>query len=154
MICIIISATAVTATLVQLEQSHYVRASPQQQKENVTITVLVQRLGKEDVVKALLNDAVNKVRSNHSDLSINLKYVELHDLLPAATKDQKLRAITNGTNIDIISLDQIWLGEMDREFANRKFAVMIEGSWMPGAWANLTRQQVDNIGFNSNVPCA
>jgi multiple sugar transport system substrate-binding protein len=317
-IFVIISVTTVTAALVQLEQfetsSDYVLASPQQ-KENVTITALVQRLGKEDVVKALLNDAVNKVRSNHSDLAINLKYIELHDLPPAATKDQMLRAITNGTNVDIISLDQIWLGEfaqkglladltnytekwgrssewyesnldggvyndkiygiwyetdvrgiwywkdllnqanvdpdnlktwdgyiaaakrlntvlrpqgiegvhltgashspdvwypylwmlggailegkpghptkdfywypsynssqgvralefikdqveagvkpqkipvgigeMDREFANRKFAVMIEGSWMPGAWANLTRQQVDNIGFIPMFP--
>jgi len=317
-IFVIISVTTVTAALVQLEQfetsSYYVLASPQQ-KENVTITALVQRLGKEDVVKALLNDAVNKVRSNHSDLAINLKYIELHDLPPAATKDQMLRAITNGTNVDIISLDQIWLGEfaqkglladltnytekwgrssewyesnldggvyndkiygiwyetdvrgiwywkdllnqanvdpdnlktwdgyiaaakrlntvlrpqgiegvhltgashspdvwypylwmlggailegkpghptkdfywypsynssqgvralefikdqveagvkpqkipvgigeMDREFANRKFAVMIEGSWMPGAWANLTRQQVDNIGYIPMFP--
>jgi multiple sugar transport system substrate-binding protein len=315
---IIISVTTVTTALVQLEQfktsSYYVLASPQQ-KENVTITALVQRLGKEDMVQALLNDAVNKVRSNHSDLAINLKYIELHDLPPAETKDQMLRAITNGTNIDIISLDQIWLGEfaqkglltdltnytekwgrssewyesnldggvyndkiygiwyetdvrgtwywkdllnqtnvdpdmlktwdgyiaaakklntvlrpqgiegvhltgashspdvwypylwmlggaileskpghptkdfywypsynssegvkalefiqdqveagikpqkipvgigeMDREFANKKFAVMIEGSWMPGAWSNLTRQQVDNIGFIPMFP--
>jgi multiple sugar transport system substrate-binding protein len=315
---IIISVTTVTTALVQLEQfktsSYYVLASPQQ-KENVTITALVQRLGKEDMVQALLNDAVNKVRSNHSDLAINLKYIELHDLPPAETKDQMLRAITNGTNIDIISLDQIWLGEfaqkglltdltnytekwgrssewyesnldggvyndkiygiwyetdvrgtwywkdllnqtnvdpdmlktwdgyiaaakklntvlrpqgiegvhltgashspdvwypylwmlggaileskpghptkdfywypsynssegvkalefiqdqveagikpqkipvgigeMDREFANKKFAVMIEGSWMPGAWSNLTRQQVEDIGFIPMFP--
>jgi multiple sugar transport system substrate-binding protein len=315
---IIISVTTVTTALVQSEQfktsSYYVLASPQQ-KENATITALVQRLGKEDMVQALLNDAVNKVRSNHSDLAINLKYIELHDLPPAETKDQMLRAITNGTNIDIISLDQIWLGEfaqkglltdltnytekwgrssewyesnldggvyndkiygiwyetdvrgtwywkdllnqtnvdpdmlktwdgyiaaakklntvlrpqgiegvhltgashspdvwypylwmlggaileskpghptkdfywypsynssegvkalefiqdqveagvkpqkipvgigeMDREFANKKFAVMIEGSWMPGAWSNLTRQQVDNIGFIPMFP--
>jgi multiple sugar transport system substrate-binding protein len=90
--------------------SYYVLASPQP-KENVTITALTQRLGEEDMVKALLNDAVNKLRSNHPDLGINLRYIELHDLPPAATKDQMLRAITNGTHIDIISLDQIWLGE-------------------------------------------
>jgi multiple sugar transport system substrate-binding protein len=314
----IISVTIVTAALLQLEQfktsSYYVLASPQQ-KENVTITALVQRLGKEDMVKALLNDAVNELRTNHPDLGINLRYIELHDLPPAATKDQMLTAITNGTHIDIISLDQIWLGEfaekglltdltnytekwgrlsewyqsnldggvyndkiygiwyetdvrgtwywkdllnqtnvdpdmlktwdgyiaaakklntvlrpqgiegvhltgashspdvwypylwmlggsiveskpghptkssywypsynssegvkalefikdqieagvkpqkipvgigeMDREFANRKFAVMIEGSWMPGAWSNLTRQQTDNIGFIPMFP--
>jgi multiple sugar transport system substrate-binding protein len=69
------------------------------------------------MVKELLNDAVNKVRSNHSDLAINLKYVELHDLPPAATKDQMLTAKANGTHIDIISLDQIWLGE----FAEKGF---------------------------------
>lgn len=315
---IIIRVTTVTAALVQLEQfktsSYYVLGSPQP-KENVTITTLVQRLGKEDMVKALLDDAVNKLRSNHPDLGIKLKYIELHDLSAAATKDEMLKAISNGTNIDIISLDQIWLGEFaekglltdltnftqkwgrtsdwyqsnldggvhkgkiygiwfetdvrgiwywkdllnqtnidpdmlktwdgyieaakklntalrpqgiegihltgasyspdvwypylwmlggdivqlkeghptnggywfptynstegvkamefikaqvdagikpqkipvgimeaDREFANRKFAVMIEGSWMPGAWSNLTRQQINNIGFIPMFP--
>lgn len=315
---IIIRVTTVTAALVQLEQfktsSYYVLGSPQP-KENVIITTLVQRLGKEDMVKALLDDAVNKLRSNHPDLGIKLKYIELHDLSAAATKDEMLKAISNGTNIDIISLDQIWLGEFaekglltdltnftqkwgrtsdwyqsnldggvhkgkiygiwfetdvrgiwywkdllnqtnidpdmlktwdgyieaakklntalrpqgiegihltgasyspdvwypylwmlggdivqlkeghptnggywfptynstegvkamefikaqvdagikpqkipvgimeaDHEFANRKFAVMIEGSWMPGAWSNLTRQQINNIGFIPMFP--
>lgn len=114
---IIISVTTVTAALVQLEQfktsSYYVLGSPQP-KENVTITTLVQRLGKEDMVKALLDDAVNKLRSNHPDLGIKLKYIELHDLSPAATKDEMLKAISNGTNIDIISLDQYGLESLLR----------------------------------------
>ena len=38
------------------------------------------------------------------------------------------------------------------EFANRKFAVMIEGSWMPNTWSNLTKQQIDNIGFIPMFP--
>jgi multiple sugar transport system substrate-binding protein len=63
------------------------------------------------MVKALLNDAVNKLRSNHPDLGINLRYIELHDLPPGATEDQMLKAISNGTHIDMISLDEIWLGE-------------------------------------------
>jgi multiple sugar transport system substrate-binding protein len=42
--------------------------------------------------------------------------------------------------------------EADHEFANRKFAVMIEGSWMPGAWSNLSRQQINNIGFIPMFP--
>jgi multiple sugar transport system substrate-binding protein len=111
---VIISLTIVTAALVQLEQfktsSHYALAS-QQPKENVTITALVQRLNREGVVKALLDDAVNKLRSNHPDRGINLRYIELHDLPPGATEDQMLKAISNGTHIDIISLDEIWLGE-------------------------------------------
>jgi multiple sugar transport system substrate-binding protein len=247
--------------------------------------------------KALLNDAINKLRSNHPDLGINLRYIELHDLTHNATKDQMLKAITNGTHIDIISLDQIWLGEFAEkglladltnytekwgrasewyqsnlaggvykgkmygnwfetdvrgiwywkdllnqanidpnslktwdgyiasakklnsvlrpqgiwypylwmlggdiikqksghptkgtywfpaynssagvkaiefikaqidagikpqkkhffgdEFTNRKFAVMIEGSWMPNTWSNLTKQQTDNIGFIPMFP--
>ncbi|HYZ51068.1 MAG TPA: hypothetical protein VE593_09290, partial [Nitrososphaeraceae archaeon] len=104
---VIISLTIVTAALVQLEQfktsSHYALAS-QQPKEHVTITALVQRLNREGVVKALLGDAVNKLRSSHPDRGINLRYIELHDLPPGATEDQMLKAISNGTHIDIISL--------------------------------------------------
>ena len=111
---IIISLTVAIAPLVQLKpdstSSNYVLASPQP-KENVTITALFNQMGKTDMVKVLLNDSISKLRSNHPDLRINLKYIELHDLPHAATKDQMLKAITNGTAIDIISLDQIWLGE-------------------------------------------
>ena len=38
------------------------------------------------------------------------------------------------------------------EFANKKFAVMIEGSWMPSNWSNLTRQDIDKIGFIPMFP--
>lgn len=111
---IIISLTVAIAPLVQLKpdstSSNYVLASPEP-KENVTITALFNQMGKTDMVKVLLNDSISKLRSNHPDLRINLKYIELHDLPHAATKDQMLKAITNGTAIDIISLDQIWLGE-------------------------------------------
>src|SRR5919197_6563400 len=111
----IINITVSIAPLFKLKQYtssfyYYPLVSPQP-KQNVTITALFNQLGKEGMVKTLLNDAINKLRSNHPDLAINLKYTELHDLPHAATKDQMLKAITNGTNIDIISLDQIWLGE-------------------------------------------
>jgi multiple sugar transport system substrate-binding protein len=39
-----------------------------------------------------------------------------------------------------------------KEFVDRKFAVMIEGSWMPNNWSNLTKQQVDSIGFIPMFP--
>ena len=110
----IITITVAIAPLVQFKQdttsSYYVLASPQP-KENVTITALFNQMGKADMVKVLLNESISKLRSNHPDLGINLKYIELHDLPHAATKDQMLKAVTNGTAIDIISLDQIWLGE-------------------------------------------
>jgi multiple sugar transport system substrate-binding protein len=114
----IISITVAIAHLVPLKQdttsSYYVLASPQP-KENVTITAIFNQMGKAGMGKALLNDAINKLRSNHPDLGINLKYIELHDLTHNATKDQMLKAITNGIHIDVIPLDQIWLGEFARK---------------------------------------
>ena len=104
----------VTAGLLQLDQfktsSYYVLGAPQP-KENVTITALFNQMGKADMVKELLVDAINKLKINQPDLDINLKYIELHDLTHNATKDEMLKTISNGTHIDIISLDQIWLGE-------------------------------------------
>lgn len=94
--------------------SYYVHGSPQP-KENVTITALFNQMGRPDMVKELLNDSINKSSFNHPDLDINLKYIELHDLTHNATKDEMLKTISNGTHIDIISLDQIWLGEFSEK---------------------------------------
>ncbi|MFL6432633.1 MAG: hypothetical protein ACJ71O_02730 [Nitrososphaeraceae archaeon] len=81
----IISITVALGPLVQLKRdtisSHYVLASPQP-KENVTITALFNQLGKADMGKALLNDAINKLRSNHPDLGVNLRYIELPIMPP------------------------------------------------------------------------
>lgn len=105
---------SVTTGLLQLHQfktsSYFVLGSPQP-KENVTITALFNQMGKPEMVKELLIDAINKLRSEHPNLGISLKYIELHDLTHNATKDEMLKTISNGTHIDIISLDQIWLGE-------------------------------------------
>jgi multiple sugar transport system substrate-binding protein len=85
-------------------------ASPQQ-KENVTITALFNQMGKAGMGKALLDDAIEKLKSNHPDLRVNLNYTELHDLTHDATKAEMLKRVANGTAHDIVLLDQIWLGE-------------------------------------------
>jgi multiple sugar transport system substrate-binding protein len=110
----IISIMVAIAPLVQLKQyttsSYYVLASPKP-KENVTITALFNQMGKEGMNQALLNSAINKLRSIHPELGINLRYIELHDLTHESTKNQMLKAITNGTPTDVMLLDQTWLGE-------------------------------------------
>jgi multiple sugar transport system substrate-binding protein len=90
--------------------SVYVFASPNQ-KVNVTITALFNQMGKAGMGKALLDDAIEKLRSNHPDLRVNLNYTELHDLTHDATKAEMLKSVANGTAVDIVLLDQIWLGE-------------------------------------------
>ena len=56
--------------------SYYVHGSTQP-KENITISALFNQMGRPDMVKELLNDAINKSSFNHPDLDINLKYIEL-----------------------------------------------------------------------------
>jgi multiple sugar transport system substrate-binding protein len=60
--------------------------------------------------KSLVDSAADKLRSNHPDLDINVKYIET-GLDNNNTRYQMLNALTNGTSVDIITLDQIWLGE-------------------------------------------
>ncbi|HYY50247.1 MAG TPA: extracellular solute-binding protein, partial [Nitrososphaeraceae archaeon] len=110
----IVSLTALIVFTIQLKLdwrfSSYVFATTDQ-KENITITALFNQLGKADMGKALLNDAIEKLRSNHPDLRVNLNYTELHDLPHDVTKAEMLKRVTNGSSVDIVLLDQIWLGE-------------------------------------------
>ena len=93
----------------QNSSSSYVLAAPQS-KENTTITVIFNQFGNEGMGKSLVDNAADKLRSNHPDLDINVKYMET-GLDNNNTRHQMLNAVTNGTSVDIISLDQIWLGE-------------------------------------------
>jgi multiple sugar transport system substrate-binding protein len=93
----------------QNSSSSYVLAAPQS-KENITITLLFNQFGNEGMGKSLVDNAADKLRSNHPDLDINIKYIET-GLDNNNTRYQMLNALTNGTSLDIITLDQIWLGE-------------------------------------------
>jgi multiple sugar transport system substrate-binding protein len=90
---------------VQINPS-YILASPQP-KENITMTVLFA--GPNETGKSLVDSAADKLTSNHPDLDIHIKYIELP--FYNNTSPQILNAITNGSAVDVITLDQIWLGE-------------------------------------------
>jgi ABC-type sugar transport system, periplasmic component len=63
---------------------------------------------------SLFADALTKLRERHPDMKIDIDY----RVLPYAdTRKQILTAMAGRTPIDLISIDQIWLGE----FAEGKF---------------------------------
>src|ERR687888_1588079 len=106
---VIASATIVAGISVYLiKNMSTALASQQQPKENVTLTVLFNLFNPPKGGKPLLDNALNKLRSNHPNLNINVRYIETDY---NNTRNQMLKAITNGTSIDIVSVDQIWLGE-------------------------------------------
>ena len=81
-----------------------------QSNENITMTV--QFAGPNETspltVFPLVDSAADILRSNHPDLDIHLKY--------SATdynnyRNHILKTLNNGTSVDVITLDQIWLGE-------------------------------------------
>lgn len=77
-----------------------------QQSNQVTITAIVAE--PKDRWDALFADALAKLREKHPDMTINIDY----RVLPYAdTRKQILTAMAGKTPIDLISVDQIWLGE-------------------------------------------
>jgi multiple sugar transport system substrate-binding protein len=77
-----------------------------QQPVQVTITAIVAE--PKERWDALFTDALAKLREKHTDMTINIDY----RVLPYAdTRKQILTAMAGKTPLDLISVDQIWLGE-------------------------------------------
>jgi multiple sugar transport system substrate-binding protein len=82
------------------------------QKEKVVLTVVfVQLHTNGEIVKSLLNNALAKLQTMYPSSDIQLKYVEY----PTYQLQSQLLTALNGTkasgSIDLVSLDQIWLGK-------------------------------------------
>ena len=82
------------------------------QKEKVVLTaVFVQLHTNREMGKSLLNSSLTKLKTMYPNLDIQLKYLEY----PSNQLQSQLLKMLNGTkasgSTDLISLDQIWLGE-------------------------------------------
>ena len=84
-------------------------ASPlSSQKKQVTLTALLEDQGDPARWKTLLEPAMQELKARHPDMNIELNYTSYpYD----KTRTHMLAALTNQTPVDLISLDQIWLGE-------------------------------------------
>ncbi len=82
-------------------------AEAQNQKEKVTLSLLLSD-GEDDRWDPLLEGAKLELQKRHPDkvIKIQNKTLPYEEIRP-----QLLEALTNGTSIDLISIDQIWLGE-------------------------------------------
>jgi multiple sugar transport system substrate-binding protein len=82
------------------------------QQEKVTLTAMVAEPDKR--WDRLFQDALVKLRERHPDMNITIRYVALpYD----DTRKQILTALSGRSPIDLISVDQIWLGD----FAERGY---------------------------------
>ena len=84
-------------------QNNYEKVYGQQQ---VTLTAIVAE--PKERWDILFEKALEKLRQNHPDLDIQIDY----RVLPYdATRTQILTSMAGQTPLDLISVDQIWLGE-------------------------------------------
>ncbi|HEY6885721.1 MAG TPA: extracellular solute-binding protein [Nitrososphaeraceae archaeon] len=84
----------------------------QHNKEQVTLRAILS--APRDRWDILLKDALDELRSRHPEMNIQLNYT----VFPYnVTRAQILRTLGNKTSIDLVSVDQIWLGD----FAQRRY---------------------------------
>ena len=92
-------------TLVPLNQSSTSLAD----KTNVTLRGLFNVQVDPGRWNQLLQPALDELNRRHPDMNIELEYIEFDYL--SGTRNQMLDRLSKGETVDIISVDQIWLGE-------------------------------------------
>ena len=146
---VIASATVVTGISMQFIINPSPVLASLQPKQNVTLAITFNDFNNHQG-KSLLDSAIDKLRSIHPNLNINVKYVEISDRNPGihGTHDQILKAIANGTSIDVVTLDQIWLGE----FAQKGYLTDLTNrstSW--GKLSNFYATNLDGMTYNHRI---
>ncbi len=88
--------------------------TPSYAQKEITLRALLDNLADPGRWDSLIQPALQELRARHSDENINIKYEEFpyND-----TRNYILTAMSNQTPIDLLSVDQIWLGE----FAEKGF---------------------------------
>ena len=88
--------------------SSSISPSLSQKKEQVTLTAILEDQGDPARWKTLLRSAMQELKARHPDMNIELNYTTYpYD----QARTHMLGALTNQTAVDLISVDQIWLGE-------------------------------------------
>ena len=106
---LLVASTVIIAPVIIAQPSF---AKPVPQKEKVVLTaIIVQLHSNREIGKTLLDRALTNLKMVYPNLDIQLKYLEY----PYNQLQYQLLKMLNGTkasgSVDLISLDQIWLGE-------------------------------------------
>jgi multiple sugar transport system substrate-binding protein len=78
--------------------------------DEITLTILFNEIVTSPNAGKLLIDNAVKVLENETGAAINVNYVEFQS--DNSTRDEIIRLLSNQTPIDIVTLDQIWLGDL------------------------------------------
>ena len=81
-----------------------------QDESEIALTVVFNEIVTSPNAGKLLIDNALKVLENETGAAINVNYVEFHS--DNSTRDEIIRLLSNQTTIDIITVDQIWLGDL------------------------------------------
>jgi multiple sugar transport system substrate-binding protein len=117
-VAIVYASFDIQFTIAQSSQQQNKQQQQQQpqQKQQVTLTAMLNNLGNPAKWNSLFQSALSELRTRHPDMDIKLDY----KAFPYnQTRSQLLAALGNKTPVDLISIDEIWLGE----FADKGYLI-------------------------------
>jgi multiple sugar transport system substrate-binding protein len=114
-------------------------------KTNVTLRGIFTDLGESGRWIELLQPALDELNRRHPDMNIELEYT---DFLLNETRNQIIDRISKGESVDIISLDQIWLGEFAEKGLLRNLTDEFE-KW--GRMSDLYEANLDGCVYNNTI---
>jgi multiple sugar transport system substrate-binding protein len=114
-------------------------------KTNVTLRGLFDDLGEPGSWNQLLQPALDELNRRHPDMNIQIEYdgFPYHD-----TRNQILDRLSNGESVDIISVDQIWLGDFAEKGLLRNLTDEFE-EW--GRMSDLYGGNLDGCVYNNTI---
>ncbi len=133
-------------TLVPSNQSTIISSSSVE-KHNVTLRGLFDDLGQSGGWNQMLQPALDELNRRHPDMNIQIQYTEFpYDV----TRNQILERLSNDNNsaVDIVSVDQIWLGEFAGKGLIRNLTSDFE-QW--GKMSDLYEANLDGSVYNNSI---
>jgi multiple sugar transport system substrate-binding protein len=112
---------------------------------NVTLRGLFDNLGDSGRWNQLLQPALDELNRRHPDMNIELEYFEFSY---PETRNQILDRLSKGETVDIISVDQIWLGEFAQRGLIQNLTQKFE-EW--GRISDLYEPNLDGCVYNGTL---
>jgi multiple sugar transport system substrate-binding protein len=114
-------------------------------KTNVTLRGLFTDLANPGRWNQLLQPALDELNRRHSDMNIQIEYT---DFPYNVTRDRILDSLSSGDSVDIVSVDQIWLGD----FAGRGLLTNLTDEFEEwGRISDLYEANLDGCVYNNTL---
>src|SRR5688500_13874335 len=114
-------------------------------KTNVTLRGLLTDLANPGRWNQLLQPALDELNRRHPDMNIELEYA---DFPYNVTRNRSLDRLSSGDSVDIVSVDQIWLGEFAEKGLLRNLTGEFE-EW--GRISDLYEANLDGCVYNNTI---
>jgi multiple sugar transport system substrate-binding protein len=131
-------------TLVPSNQSS-TSTSSLSSKTNVTLRGIFDDLGEPGSWNLLLQPALDELNTRHPDMNIQIEY---NNFPYPETRNQILNRLSNGDPVDIVSVDQIWLGEFAEKGLITNLTEEFE-QW--GRLGDLYEANLDGCVYNNTI---